>query len=49
MKNTRTFRVKQIDIETPDTKTFHLQSIDNETVNYQSGQFLTFISMANGH
>ena len=48
MKNTRAFRVKQIDIETPDTKTFHLQSVDNETVNYQSGQFLTLISKANG-
>jgi ring-1,2-phenylacetyl-CoA epoxidase subunit PaaE len=49
MKNTQLFRVKQIDIETPDTKTFHLQSIDNATVNYQSGQFLTLISKTNGH
>lgn len=49
MKNTQTFRVKQIDIETPDTKTFHLQSVDNETVNYQSGQFLTLISKVNSN
>ena len=48
MKNTQTFRVEKIDIETPDTKTFHLKSMENEVVSYQSGQFLTLISTANG-
>ncbi len=48
MKNTLTFRVEKIDVETPDTKTFHLRNMDNETIPYQSGQFLTLISIANG-
>lgn len=49
MTNTRTFRVKHIDIETPDTKTFHVQSIDNEVIHYESGQFLTLVSTVNGN
>lgn len=49
MTNTQTFRIKQIDIETLDTKTFHLQSIDNQTIHYESGQFLTLLSTANGN
>ena len=42
MKNTQTFRVEKIDIETPDTKTFHLKSMENEVVSYQSMSFVLY-------
>ena len=51
MKNTQTFRVEKIDIETPDTKTFHLRHVRGTLKvprTYVSGQFLTLISMVNG-
>ena len=52
MKNTQTFRVEKIDIETPDTKTFHLRHVrETSKVSrtfYESGQFLTLISIING-
>ncbi len=48
MKNTQTFRIEKIDIETPDTKTFHVKNMGNESVNYQSGQFLTLVITLNG-
>ena len=39
----RTVRISRIAEETPDCKTFYLEPVDNQPLNYQAGQFLTFV------